>query len=72
MFVLAAMPIIKIFVPTFVGKKLRRVERTDKKTPGTSVGNDVASILKRRIAMELSSSESDSSGSDESDSDWSD
>ena len=35
-------------------------------------GSDVASILKRRIVMEISDTESDSDGSDSSDGEWSD
>lgn len=55
-----------------LGKQLRKVEeetQVDKKQQ--SHGNDVASILARRVAFELSDSES---GSDESDtdSDWDD
>jgi len=53
-----------------VGKKLRKVERNDEEKKH-EYGGDVASILKRRIAIQESDSESDSEGS-ESDSDWSD
>ena len=48
------------------------MERSDdrKATNQSSHGNDVASILARRIALEISDSES--SDSCDSDSDWSD
>ncbi len=53
-----------------IGKKLRKVERNDEEKKH-EYGGDVASILKRRIAIQESESESESDGS-ESDSDWSD
>ena len=48
---------------------LRRVERSGEEKK-RDVGSDVASILKRRIAVEISDTESDSDD-DDSDSDWS-
>eukprot|EP00731_Ephydatia_muelleri_P032401 Em0023g908a len=54
------------------GKMLRKVERiADEKKP-SAPETGVASILKRRIAMELSDTESDSSGESdtEDDSEW--
>ena len=50
--------------------KLRKVERSDE-VKKQEYGHDVASILKRRIVMEISDS-SGESGSDSSDSEWSD
>ena len=53
------------------GKKLRKVERTTDEKKPTAPGTDVASILKRRIAIELSDTESESSGeSDSENSEW--
>lgn len=56
-----------------LGKELRKVEeqqsQVEKKQQ--SYGNDVASILARRIAFEVSDSESGSDESDD-DEDWSD
>ena len=55
-----------------LGKQLRKVEQqtqSDKKQ--TQYGNDVASILARRIALQDSDSESGSEGT-ESDEEWSD
>ena len=52
------------------GKKLRKVEHKDE-VKKQEYGTDVASILKRRIVMEVSDS-SDESGSDTDDSGWSD
>ena len=56
-----------------IGKELRKVEeqqsQVDKKQQ--QYGNDVASILARRIALEVSDSESGSDDSDD-DEDWSD
>ena len=49
--------------------KLRKVERNDE-VKQQEYGSDVASILKRRIVMEVSDTDSDSD-SDDSDSDWS-
>ena len=51
------------------GKKLRKVERSDE-VKKQEYGSDVASILARRIVMEVSDTDSDS-GSDYSGS-WSD
>ena len=52
------------------GMKLRSVERSDAEKQQQNQGGDVASILKRRIAVEMSDTESDSD--DESDEDdWS-
>ena len=62
--------ILICFIPT--GKELRQVEQqtqVDKKQQ--QFGTDVASILSRRIAFELSDSESGSDDSDDSDR-WSD
>lgn len=42
---------------------------TDEKKPATQ-GTDVASILKRRIAMELSDTESEDDSDSEGDDDW--
>ena len=54
------------------GKQLRKVEeQTQVEKKQQSVGNDVASILARRVAFELTDSESGSDDS-ESDSDWDD
>ena len=62
---------VHIFLFSLPGKQLRKVERSDdRKGTQTTHGNDVASILARRIAMEISDSES--SDSCDSDSDWSD
>ena len=49
--------------------KLRKVERTGEEKKSITFGTDVASILKRRIAMEVSDTESESE-SDDSD-EWS-
>lgn len=56
----------------FTGKKLRKVERTTDEKKPSAPATDVASILKRRIAIELSDTESDSSGESDSeeDSEW--
>lgn len=55
-----------------LGKQLRKVEeQTKDEKKEQSVGNDVASILARRVAFELSDSESGSDDSD-SDSEWDD
>ena len=53
------------------GKKLRKVERNDE-VKQREYGSDVASILARRIVIEVSDTESDSEGSDSSDAEWSD
>ena len=53
------------------GMKLRKVERSDE-VKKQEYGHDVASILKRRIFMEISDSSGGESGSDSSDSEWSD
>ena len=53
------------------GMKLRKVERNDE-VKKQEYGHDVASILKRRIFMEISDSSGGESGSDSSDSEWSD
>lgn len=52
---------------TFLGIKLRKVEqlRDDIRHQKQSNLHDVASILARRVAIELSDSESDSDDSDE-------
>jgi len=47
---------------------LRRVERSGEEKK-RDVGSDVASILKRRIAFEISDAESDSDD-DDTDSEW--
>ncbi len=49
--------------------QLRKVERSAEEKKTSQYGGDVASILKRRIAMEMSSSE-DESDSDSED-EWS-
>lgn len=54
-----------------LGKQLRKVERTEVDKRPIQYGSDVASILARRIAVEVSDSESGSDYSD-SGSDWSD
>ena len=54
-----------------LGKKLRKVEKNDA-VKQVQYGNDVASILSRRIHIEVSDTESDSEGSDSSDGDWDD
>ena len=51
--------------------KLRKVERSDE-VKKQEYGHDVASILKRRIFMEISDSSGGESGSDSTDSEWSD
>lgn len=62
--------VIPVFV--LIGKQLRKVEeQTQVEKKQQSHGNDVASILARRVAFELSDSESGSDDSD-SDSDWDD
>ena len=53
----------------FAGMNLRRVERSGEEKK-RDVGSDVASILKRRIAVEISDTESDSDF-DDTDSEWS-
>ena len=53
------------------GKKLRKVEKNDA-VKQREYGSDVASILSRRIHIELSDTDSDSEGSDSSDGDWDD
>ena len=56
-----------------VGKELRKVEKTEESRKTQSfVGMDVASILARRVAVELSDTDSDSSEGDWSDDDWDD
>lgn len=52
------------------GFQLRRVEEQREQEKRDVVGNDVATILSRRIAVEYSDSEDDSSEFDEDD--WSD
>lgn len=52
------------------GFQLRRVEEQQEQEKRDVVGNDVATILSRRIAVEYSDSEDDSSEFDEDD--WSD
>lgn len=52
------------------GFQLRRVEEQREQEKHDVVGNDVATILSRRIAVEYSDSEDDSSEFDEDD--WSD
>lgn len=52
------------------GFQLRRVEEQREQEKKDVVGNDVATILSRRIAVEYSDSEDDSSEFDEDD--WSD
>ena len=52
------------------GKKLRKVERNDE-VKKQEYGSDVASILKRRIVMEFSDSESGGSDSEASSGGWS-
>lgn len=51
------------------GKKLRKVEKNDA-VKQREYGSDVASILSRRIHIEVSDTESDSDGSDSSDGEW--
>lgn len=58
-------------LPLFLGKKLRKVEKNDA-VKQQEYGSDVASILRRRIVIEVSSDESDSDDSDTSDGEWSD
>lgn len=61
-----------LIVYCILGKELRKVEeqsQVEKKQQ--TYGNDVASILARRIAFEVSDSESGSDDSDD-DEDWSD
>lgn len=52
------------------GFQLRRVEEQREQEKRDGVGNDVATILSRRIAVEYSDSEDDSSEFDEDE--WSD
>lgn len=59
-----------MFVYFCAGKQLRKVEHKDE-VKKQEYGTDVASILKRRIVMEVSDS-SDDSGTDSDDSGWSD
>ena len=56
------------------GKQLRKVEKTEEnRKTQRFVGTDVASILARRIAVEMTDSESDSSdGEWDDDDDWED
>ncbi|CAI8057136.1 Wiskott-Aldrich syndrome protein family member 2, partial [Geodia barretti] len=55
------------------GMHLRKVEKKDDSKPSSAYGNDVASILKRRIAFEVSDTESEDEESEEEGSDeWSD
>ncbi|OWK12593.1 WASF2 [Cervus elaphus hippelaphus] len=56
--------------PPFSGFQLRRVEEQREQEKRDVVGNDVATILSRRIAVEYSDSEDDSSEFDEDE--WSD
>lgn len=56
------------FFPT--GFQLRKVEEQREQEKRDVVGNDVATILSRRIAVEYSDSEDDSSEFDEDE--WSD
>jgi hypothetical protein len=58
-----------------MGKQLRKVEKKTEENRKTQrfVGNDVASILARRIAVEMSDSDADSSDGDwDDDDDWDD
>lgn len=57
-------------LPLPPGFQLRRVEEQQEQEKRDVVGNDVATILSRRIAVEYSDSEDDSSEFDEDD--WSD
>ena len=63
-----------LYVHLFVssaGKKLRKVEKNDA-VKQREYGSDVASILSRRIHIEVSDTDSDSEGSESSDGDWDD
>lgn len=57
-------------VPLSAGFQLRKVEEQREQEKRDVVGNDVATILSRRIAVEYSDSEDDSSEFDEDE--WSD
>ena len=50
------------------GRELKKVEDAKESTKQTSQGTDVAAILMRRMAIEMSDSEADS----DSEEDWSD
>ena len=54
----------------FVGQDLKKVEQQEKTSSNFLEGNDVASILARRIAILLTDSESESYDDDDDDSDW--
>lgn len=63
--------IITCLLAMVSGKKLRKVEQNDA-VKQREYGSDVASILSRRIHIELSDTDSDSEGSDSSDGEWAD